>query len=558
MKRATTASGVTTYTYAGATARPDQIVNDPAGDDPPQAIGYEWDGELPETIEQTGPATGRFAFGYDGALRLSSTAVTAGGTTLTTAITRDDDGLVTGYGPFTLARGGAGGALSRVSGNGLTLDLGIDAAGDVASRTLGSAYGFTLTRDDAGRVVRRVEDGVETAFAYDDDGRLLRVERDGAVVERYTYDRNGNRLTRRIGGGPVETSTYDDADRLTARGAVAYEHDAAGFLRRRGDDTFTYSSRGELLRAEAGGEVVTYAYDGLGRRTARTVDGRTTQYLYGDPADAFQVSAVRAPDGTLTRLHYTEDGLLFALQSSAGWRYVGVDQVGSPRVVTDASGTVLKRIAYDAFGGVVSDSAPGVDVPLGFAGGLPDEATGLVRFGMRDYDPAVGRWTAADPALFGGGQANLYEYVASDPVDGRDPSGLICVGGSAYSGVGGGASLCITDEGVSVCAELGLGFGTDVDVDFTGDLADNDTSVVAEVKVGAGPAAIKLGAELNSAGCLKVGPEFELGPLKVGHDSFGVKQSIDVELDGKSALDLKGLSAIAKVAAKHCVSTKGG
>ena len=50
--------------------------------------------------------------------------------------------------------------------------------------------------------------------------------------------------------------------------------------------------------------------------------------------------------------------------------------------------------------------------------------TGLVRFGVRDYDPQTGRWTARDPALFDGGQPNFYAYVNGDPVNGRDPTGL--------------------------------------------------------------------------------------------------------------------------------------
>jgi len=51
--------------------------------------------------------------------------------------------------------------------------------------------------------------------------------------------------------------------------------------------------------------------------------------------------------------------------------------------------------------------------------------TGLVRFGARDFDPSVGRWTSKDPILFGGGQANIYAYAADDPVNGADPSGLL-------------------------------------------------------------------------------------------------------------------------------------
>ena len=65
---------------------------------------------------------------------------------------------------------------------------------------------------------------------------------------------------------------------------------------------------------------------------------------------------------------------------------------------------------------MVVDTNPGFQ-PSGFAGGLYDPDTGLVRFGARDYDPDVGRWTAVDPILFAGGDTNLYGYVLNDPVN---------------------------------------------------------------------------------------------------------------------------------------------
>ena len=61
---------------------------------------------------------------------------------------------------------------------------------------------------------------------------------------------------------------------------------------------------------------------------------------------------------------------------------------------------------------------------LGFAGGLYDQDTGLVRFGARDYDPQVGRWTAKDPIRFAGDGPNLYGYVLADPVGRFDWSGM--------------------------------------------------------------------------------------------------------------------------------------
>src|SRR5262245_10373543 len=99
-----------------------------------------------------------------------------------------------------------------------------------------------------------------------------------------------------------------------------------------------------------------------------------------------------------------------------------VDHVGSVRRVVDvATGVVVQEIAYSAFGRVLSDSNPGWQ-PFGFAGGLWDAATGLVRFGARDYDAATGRWTARDPSGFRGG-VNLYGYCYGDPVNHVDVDG---------------------------------------------------------------------------------------------------------------------------------------
>jgi RHS repeat-associated protein len=111
--------------------------------------------------------------------------------------------------------------------------------------------------------------------------------------------------------------------------------------------------------------------------------------------------------------------------------YLTYDQVGSVRVVADASGNVVKRIDYDSFGNIIEDTDPAFDVPFGFAGGLHDRDTGLVRFGYRDYDPDVGRWTAKDPILFAGGDTDLYGYCLSDPVNLIDPEGLLW--GSVFS-----------------------------------------------------------------------------------------------------------------------------
>ena len=55
---------------------------------------------------------------------------------------------------------------------------------------------------------------------------------------------------------------------------------------------------------------------------------------------------------------------------------------------------------------------------------MHDRDTGLVRFGYRDYDPDIGRWTAKDPISFAGEDTDLYGYVLNNPVNRVDPHGL--------------------------------------------------------------------------------------------------------------------------------------
>jgi RHS repeat-associated protein len=133
--------------------------------------------------------------------------------------------------------------------------------------------------------------------------------------------------------------------------------------------------------------------DGAGNVVAR--------FVYGSKANA--------PD------YMTKGGVTYRIIS---------DHLGSIRLVIDtATGTITQRMDYDEFGTVVLDTNPGFQ-PFGFAGGLYDVDTGLVRFGVRDYDPETGRWTAKDPIGFDGNDTNLYGYVLNDPINFIDPLGL--------------------------------------------------------------------------------------------------------------------------------------
>ena len=249
----------------------------------------------------------------------------------------------------------------------------------------------------------------------------------------YTYDDNGNRITEQIGTGTI-TATYDDQDRLLTYGDFAYAYTNNGELMSKtntvsGDVTsYSYDVLGNLLSMTLpDGTLIEYVIDGLNRRVGRKVDGVLVQaFLYHDLLNP--VAELDGAGNVVSRFVYgTRLNVPDYLERDGSTYRVLSDHLGSLRVVIDtATGTIVQRMDYDAFGRSILDTNPGFQ-PFGFAGGIYDHQTGLVRFGSRDYDPVAGRWSLKDPIRFDGGTTNLYEYALDDPINEQDVLGLSVV-----------------------------------------------------------------------------------------------------------------------------------
>jgi RHS repeat-associated protein len=384
----------------------------------------------------------------------------------------DNDGLLTQAGPFAITRHAGNGLPLTVSGAGLELTRGFNGHGEVASQTLavsGKALGsWSLLRDNAGRIVRKTEAAGGPAASYDYDydanGRLLRVLKDGVSVEEYAYDENGTRIyeMNSLRGIAGRSYQYSDEDHLLKAGEWSYQYDLDGFLTNKTDSTnptnktqYFYTSRGELLTVILpDGKRIDYVCDPLGRRIAKKVNGAVVEkYLW---QGLTRLLAVYDGGNILRqRFEYADERMPVAMKMGGATYYLSYDQVGSLRVVADASGNVVKRISYDSFGNILEDTNPSLTIPFGFAGGLHDRDTGLVRFGYRDYDPEVGRWTAKDPIGFDGGDTDLYGYVVNNPINHIDPYGLkICWGKFAAGALSVSDGFLMT--GVSIAVPIGV------------------------------------------------------------------------------------------------------
>ena len=186
--------------------------------------------------------------------------------------------------------------------------------------------------------------------------------------------------------GEEKTATYDQQDRLQKLGDTDYQFDQDGFLQRIGETSYTYSAVGELQSITTAEGQTTYQYDGTARRVARADEAGSSEYLYGNPDEDYEITAVRRPGGQIDEYTYDPTGILQSVKRDGQTYYVACDNLGSPKLITDSGGNVIKVLEYDSYGRIIADSNPGFTIAVGYAGGL-DDHNGLIRFGARDYRP---------------------------------------------------------------------------------------------------------------------------------------------------------------------------
>ena len=433
LRTTTTSEGATSYNYncssiLGEVSRGTEKVT------------YGYDGSLMTSDSRTGLLNQVIGYGYNNDFRLTS--LNYAGTSQ--SFSYDNDGLMTSAGSFTITRNTQNGFPASVSDGTFINTRTFSGYGELDGNgySIGgnNKYSYALTRDLSGRITQKVEivEGATDTYnyAYDLNGRLTEVKKDNLVVETYTYDANGNRLTEiNILRGVNRFYTVSTEDHVITAGTDIYQFDVDGFLTSKtsgsNTSTYQYSARGELLSVTlSNGSVVTYDHDPMGRRIAKRVNGIITEkYLW---KDAITLLAVYdSSNNLIMRFTYADARMPVSMSYNGSTYYLAYDQIGSLKAVIDASGMIVKKIDYDSFGSIISDMNPSLTVPFGFAGGLHDRDTGLVRFGARDYDPALGRWTAKDPIDFGGGDTNLYSYVVNNSINKIDPFGLACGSGWA-------------------------------------------------------------------------------------------------------------------------------
>ncbi|MBU7025275.1 MAG: hypothetical protein HXS40_14025, partial [Theionarchaea archaeon] len=321
--------------------------------------------------------------------------------------------------------------------------------------------------------------GLRASFSYDSLHRPLSIElKDGETSYLdldYTYDDNSN-ITQLVNGwrdtdtnwnSDTESYSYDGLDRLASASCIAWSHsysyDKAGNITAKdgitytinainqvtslSDSTaFTYDSNGNRIEKTKGSDtwdytydcanrlthvkkndtiIGEYVYDGNSRRIQATEDNITTTYIYSGLNTLYEENTtgkaayIYGPTGRIAKRT--------TIQGESNTFYYHTDHLGSTRLVTDATKTVIEDIRYHPFGEPVA-----TDEESHLYTGKERDSTGFYYYEARYYDPELGRFLTRDP-LTGIGTSpqslNRYTYCINNPVNFVDLTGLHYKGG---------------------------------------------------------------------------------------------------------------------------------
>lgn len=252
-------------------------------------------------------------------------------------------------------------------------------------------------------------DGLRS-FVYDASARLSKVEaiRNGEAAS-ITYLTNA--LGQRVFKSEPQTEQLTPDEKNLGQGFIGWLRQNFGWL----------FSPGKSGKSNLGMAYV-YDEDGnlLGEYDNGTAAGKgRTEYIWlpTDSGESIPIGIYR-------------NGKFYAVHA---------DHLGTPRLITDSSNAPVWQWPYSAFGsnkptGILNTitsgtqtrlkaTKPPVEVNLRFPGQYFDSESNLSYNYFRSYNGSQGRYTQPDPIGLSGG-INRFAYVASNPLDDRDPTGL--------------------------------------------------------------------------------------------------------------------------------------
>jgi RHS repeat-associated protein len=347
--------------------------------------------------------------------------------------------------------------------------------GQVVTRTYDANYQLTdltspalnlhVARDAMGNITAignapGANPATET-YSYDPLYRLTGITDAGTALESYTYNPTGDRLSKTAPGLATGAYLYTSGThQLASINGISRANDANGNTTGSviGGNTygFGYNGRNRLTVAQLNGATVgTYTYNAMGQRIGKVAtfpQAITARYAYDEAGNLL------GEYGTTNRDYVWLDGMPVAVidnsingsVTTSTVNYVTADQLGTPRAVTDGTGTVIWSWAYqgNSFGEQQPTSATGYVLNLRYPGQYYDAESNTSYNLYRNYNQLLGRYDQPDPIGLSGGISG-FAYVRNSPLSYVDPLGLTDPEGTILCDGKGGLKIVNNDHSVT-------------------------------------------------------------------------------------------------------------
>ncbi len=267
----------------------------------------------------------------------------------------------------------------------------------------------------------------------------------------YVLDRAGNR-TNVVGTGGNRTYVPNILNQYTQAESVSVVNGGEHEVRDYQGVHYEYINDERLKSVTSPGNSYYLYYDALGRCVKRTLNGATTYYIYDGEKPIVEYNSAGTIVGRNLYGKWIDEILMRTDTTVNGGQpfYYQQDRNQNVTHLTNASGAVIEKYKYDAFGKPTIYAPNGTERSTSlyknrflFTGREYAATFGFYEYRARAYSPTLGRFMSEDPKGFvrrvGLGTApadwtfgthpdeaeyNLFRYCANDPIDFTDPLGL--------------------------------------------------------------------------------------------------------------------------------------